>query len=158
MAPGAKSLCATKYFMRQPTTASGFWETKQRVELFVMLKLRGGQLGRIKHLLTGFEAQSGLFGSTWSIGIPYYPIMLNNIAFLLQYHGNTRYKKEKKLVLRVNVTPRLLLVAEAKIPTTLCLHILPPPAIYSPPSVNTRSWELGNSEGQECCYVWHGPD
>lgn len=157
MAPGAQSLCATKYFIRQPTTASGFWDTKQRVGLFVMFKLRGGQLGRIKHLLTGSEAQSGPFGSTWSIGIPYYPIMLNNIAFFATIPWKHTIKKEKKLVLRVNVTPRLLLVAEAKIPTTLCLHILPPPAIYSPPSVNTRSWELGNSEGQECCYIWHGP-
>lgn len=24
-----------------------------------------------------------------------------------------------------------------------------------PPRVNTRSWEWWNSEGQECCYIWH---
>lgn len=29
---------------------------------------------------------------------------------------------------------------------------------FSTPSVNTRSWELGNSEGQECCYIWHRQD
>lgn len=28
----------------------------------------------------------------------------------------------------------------------------------SPPSVNTRSWELGTSERQECCYIWLGLD
>lgn len=28
--------------------------------------------------------------------------------------------------------------------------------IPAPPSVNTRSWELGNSERQECWYIWLG--